>query len=92
MEPKRSLPCSEQSDNVPHSEPDESNPHPHTAVVKSSILISSFHLQLGVISWLFYLGLSIKTVYPFLTFHARYMSSTSYLASYDQQSSQPSPT
>jgi hypothetical protein len=61
MEPKHSLPCSQQPAIGPYPEPDASSQKPSTL-----ILIHSFHLRLGLPDGLLPSGLPTKILYEFL--------------------------
>ena len=62
MEPEGSLPHSQVPANCPYPEPDQSCPSPH-AISLRSILILSFHLNLGLPNGLFPSGLPTKTLH-----------------------------
>jgi hypothetical protein len=61
MEPKSSLPCSQE----PYPEPDQSSPY-HPILSLRSILVLFTHQHLGLPSGLFPSGLPTKTLYAFL--------------------------
>jgi hypothetical protein len=66
MEPKGSLPCSQEPSIGPYPEPDQSNPYQPMLLSLRSNFILSNHLHLGLPSGLFPSGFHINILYAFL--------------------------
>jgi len=65
MEPKGSLPCSQQPTNGPYPKPDIQSTSFHTISLRSILILSSY-LHLHLLSVLFLSGIPIKVLYAFL--------------------------
>jgi hypothetical protein len=65
VEPKSSLPCSQEPSTRPDPEPDESGPY-HPILSLRSILLLSYKLRLGFPIGLFSSGFPTETLYAFL--------------------------
>jgi hypothetical protein len=66
MEPKGSIPCSQEPSTGPYPKPRQSNQHHPILSLLRSILILSTHLHLGLPSGLFLSGFSTNILYVFL--------------------------
>jgi hypothetical protein len=66
MEPKGSLPCSQEPATGPYPEPDWSSPYRPILCIVRPILILSTHLRLGLRSGLFPSGFSANILYAFI--------------------------